>query len=304
VLRRRRLSAELNGLYGVGEGRLPAQPGTLHFLVATDTYQGQAAAELIAEVLPGAQVVTPRGLSTRSQQDFARGIRELIRWCEETLPGYGAADYRVIFNLVGSFKSLQGYLNTIGMFYADEIVYLFEGPGSPLLRIPRLPIVVDHSHFERHASLCAQLEAGLTVPPEQIAAWPESLWEEDAPGQATLSIWGSLLWKRCSDLLQHELLPFPRLHYEASFQRDFSGHGNPAERVLLQEKLALVSVLLQNANGDVGALRRHGGLQYENYANVKPPLGHFRVNLALRVNCVADGGNLRLLRFGGHEIEP
>jgi hypothetical protein len=303
VPRRRRLSAELNGLYGIGDGRLPAQPGIVYFLVATDTYQGQATAQLVAEVLPGAQIVTPRGLSTRSQQDFARGIRELIRWCEETLPGYGQKGYCVVFNLVGSFKSLQGYLNTIGMFYADEIVYLFEGPGSPLLRIPRLPIILDHSLFEQHASLCAQFEAGLTVPPDRLAGWPEALWEEDAPGQATLSIWGSLLWQRCSHLLERELLPFPRLRYEPSFQRDFAGHSSLGERVLLQEKLALVSILLQQSNGDVGALRRHGGLLYENYANVKPPVGHFRVNLALRVNCIAEAGTLRLLRFGGHEIE-
>src|SRR5204862_8205870 len=140
----------------------------------------------------------------------------------------------------------------IGMFYADEIVYLFEGPGSPLLRIPRLPVVLDVSPFERDASLCAQLEAGLTVPPERLSGWPEALWEEDAPGQASLSIWGALVWKRCSDrLLGRELLPFPRLHYEPSFIRDFAGHGNPRERVLLQEKLALVSVLLQESNGDV-----------------------------------------------------
>jgi CRISPR/Cas system-associated protein Csm6 len=309
VARRQFLSAELNGLYGIGEGRLPGGSGCLHFLIATDTYQGESTAKLIAEVLrneniPGVEIETPAGLSTRSQLHFSRGIRELIRWCEETLPGFEKAGYRVVFNLVGGFKILLGYLNIIGMFYADEIVYRFEGPDSPLLRIPRLPIEFDHSLFERHANLCAQLEAGLTVPPEDLADWPEVLWEEVGPGQARLSTWGFLVWERCRDrLLGQSLLPFPCLEYDASFERDFDGHGNTRERVQLQETLALVSVLLQESKGDMGVLRRHGGLQYENYANTKPPLGHFRVNLALRVNCVAEAGGLRLRQFGGHEIE-
>jgi hypothetical protein len=51
---------------------------------------------------------------------------------------------RVTFNLVGGFKSLQGYMQTLGMLFADESVYVFEGERE-LLRIPRLPLDIDSS---------------------------------------------------------------------------------------------------------------------------------------------------------------
>jgi putative CRISPR-associated protein (TIGR02619 family) len=302
---RRRLSAELNGLYGVCGPALEASPPDLHFLLATDTHQGRATARLVGGLLQAAgciaEVVAPPRLSTRSQADFAHGVRALITWCEEGLPGYRDAGYRVVFNLVGGFKSLQGYANTIGMFHADEIVYIFEGEGSPLLRIPRLPIRLDAGPLERERSLCARLAEGLTVPATQLSGWPEALWEEAEPGRAWLSGWGLLVWGRLKDeLLADEPLELPRLTYATSFRRDFAGHHNRREKVHLQEKLAKAAVLLEQSGGDLAALRRDGGLQYETYRN-RPGIGHFRVSLGLRVSCREQGDALELLHFGAHD---
>jgi CRISPR/Cas system-associated protein Csm6 len=304
---RRRLSAELNGLYALCGGHLQSHPPDSHFLLATDTYQGQATAGLIRDVLESERaghvtLFTPSGLSTRSQSAFVGGIREVIRWCDATLEPFRDARYRITFNLVGSFKSLQGYLNTIGMFYADEIIYIFEDPAASLIRIPRLPIQLDLQFFRAHRDLAAQLAENRTVPPEALVNWPETLWEEYAPGQAGLSTWGALIWERGKQqLLDENLLHLPRLVYERSFIRDFEQHANRRERVVLQECLARVSVMLQDSGGDPAVLKRHGGLRYDNYSGANADLGHFRVNQNLCVSCRADKGQLHLLHFGGHD---
>jgi hypothetical protein len=59
----------------------------------------------------------------------------VIRWCQDTLPGYRESGYHIVFNLTGGFKSIQGWMQTLGMFYADEIVYIFE-TGKELLPGP------------------------------------------------------------------------------------------------------------------------------------------------------------------------
>jgi putative CRISPR-associated protein (TIGR02619 family) len=306
VAERRRAGAELNGLYGLlgerpGSGRLD-----MHFLLATDTAQGRAAAEVIAGLLRAdglaCDVVVPPGLSTRSQAAFADGIRAVIRWCEETLPDYKAAGYQVIFNLVGSFKSLQGYLNTIGMFYADEIIYIFESPAAELIRIPRLPIRVDLQLLAEQRELFALLADALIVPAERLAGWPEALWEPDGQGSATLSAWGLLLWNQQKhELLSRNLLQLPGLVPTATFRREFDGHADAQERVKLQETLATVSHLLQENQLDTAALKRHPGLQYDNYAGRHANIGHFRVTRGLRVSCETSADGLVLHRFNREE---
>ncbi|MBK8043622.1 MAG: hypothetical protein IPK21_13770 [Haliscomenobacter sp.] len=83
-------------------------------------------------------------------------IKDLLKWCDETLPGYRTAGYEIIFNLTGGFKSLQGYLNTIGMFYADRIVYIFES-GQEVIAIPKLPVKLEMGIFYEQASIFLQL---------------------------------------------------------------------------------------------------------------------------------------------------
>jgi len=118
----RRVSAELNGIYGIYKNQLGNTSQDIHYLVGTDTAQGRLTAELIRDFLQdyqiNAQIFTPDGLSTQDTQAFSRGTKALIKWCEDTIPIHRDDGYKIIFNLIGGFKSLQGYLNTIGMFYA------------------------------------------------------------------------------------------------------------------------------------------------------------------------------------------
>ena len=92
----------------------------------------------------------PDSLSTASTAAFSAGIDDLIAWLERTIKPLRAS-YEVCFNLVGSFKSLQGYMNTLGMFYADKVIYIFEGQDAALITIPRLPIQVDQALLEPYA---------------------------------------------------------------------------------------------------------------------------------------------------------
>ncbi len=59
---------------------------------------------------------------------------------------------------------MQGYLNTIGMFYADEILYIFEGKGAELITIPRLPIIADSERIKPFTPDFALMAAGLDTP--------------------------------------------------------------------------------------------------------------------------------------------
>lgn len=304
----RELSAELNGLCGLYSNRLGQAKGDAHYLIATDTALGKIAAEVIKEFLQEqgmtVDIYAPVHLSSAEPQAFSEGIKNLMHWCEQVIPGYRNAAYQVIFNLTAAFKSLQGYLNIVGMFYADRIVYIFE--TGQLVSIPRLPIQVDVKTLREHRIELALMAHGFICAAEQVQGVPEGLLEIDEKGNTTLSDWGALIWNRVrSELLAEDLLPFPRLQYLDSFRRDFKQASVP-ERAELQEVLAKVAGLLAGATGDTAPLKKDGGLQYDLYTNKKTkenrPIGHFRVSQSRRVSCTTENGTLHLRRYGEHHI--
>jgi len=306
----RLISAELNCLYAVYKNQLAAGEQDKHYLIATDTYQCQTTAEVVHDFLRqqglSVEIYTPPGLSTTSTETFASGIDDLISWLETTCQGYDKT-HQICFNLVGSFKSLQGYLNTIGMFYADEILYIFEGKGAELITIPRLPIVLDYERIKPFTADLALMAAGLDTPVNvDNQDIPESLVLK-VDEEMTLSTWGKLVWTRCKkDLLSQELIKFPRLSYDSSFIPDYNQIGRPEDRVELQETLAKVSMLLEQNNGDTIPLKQDSQLRYNNYINKSfqvqgQPIGHFRVTQELRVSCISKSGVLELRKYG---LEP
>jgi putative CRISPR-associated protein (TIGR02619 family) len=280
----------------------------MHVLIATDTALGRLAAELVREYLRSkdftVDVYAPPELSTATPEAFSRGIKELIEWCEKTIPGYQRNGYRVIFNLTGGFKSLQGYLNIVGMFYADKLVYIFEG-SQELLTIPRLPIRVDHEALHEHRVPLTMMAEGHLIPRAQVPSIPGGLL--DIHGElTTLSDWGLLVWTRARDkLLGDDLLDFPRLAYSGRFHKAFD-RATASQRVALQETLAKIAGLLQDSGGDPTPLRQDGGLQYDNYTHRRTsdgrPIGHFRLTRGRRVSCTLEAGGILLLRtFGEHD---
>ena len=303
----RRISAELNGIYGIYEGQLPHNSQDQHYLICTDTAQGQKTGKLIQDFLENkrfhAGTVTPAKLSTQGPESFTTGVKELIRWLEDNVPQYRDSGYQVIFNLVGGFKSLQGYMNTFGAFYADEVIYIFESPTADLIKIPRLPIQIDTTVIQNHRVQFAMMDAEKLYPVEELEGIPETLLEfveDNGQTYAGLSAWGQLIWNRTkSDLLTKELLNFPRLEYGKTFREDFDNQNDSKKRLKLQETLAKVSYLLEQSNGNRIPLMRDGGLQFEKFTNTED-IYKFRIDLAVRVSCSVSEDGL-ILRHYGHK---
>jgi hypothetical protein len=161
---------------------------------------------------------------------------------------------------------LQGYLNIVGMFYADRMVYIFE-TANELLTIPRLPIEVSEAVLQEHCvPLAMMAEGNALLPAAQVRGIPEGMLE--TIDQVTgISNWGLLAWNRVRRrILSERLLDFPRLRYASTFERDFK-RATVEERTALQKTLAQVSALLEEHNGDVTVLKGRGGLRYDNYTN-------------------------------------
>ena len=302
----RRISAELNGIYGIYNGRLTQNSSDQHYLICTDTAQGQKTGELIRDFLAdqgfNVSIDTPEGLSTKDTAAFTTGIKELIRWLEENLPWRRDSGYHVIFNLVGGFKSLQGYMNTFGAFYADEVIYIFEAETADLITIPRLPIQIDTAVIQEHLTEFALMAAGKLYPRRELKDIPETLLEfleeDDDETDTGLSAWGTLIWNRTkADLLAERPLPFPRLEYAGTFQSDFNRENDAKARLKLQETLAKVAYTLEKSNGNLAVLRQDGGLQFEQFKSIHS-IYKFRITQAIRVSCAVAEGGLTLRHYG------
>jgi len=233
----RRLTAEVNGLLAFYRSGFPSTArGDMHFLLHTHTYVGERVATLLSNWLQSQDLAVSTvcldSLTTSCLYDFQLGIAEMTRWVTETLPEYRRRGYRVIFNLVGGFKSIQAVLNTLGMFYADELIYIFESEDE-LIRIPHLPITLQAKEvISRHIQTFRRLKLNLPVTPEEIQRIPETLIIR-IDDSGLLSAWGELLW----DHHQHEI--YSQTLLEPPFDRVVFGPGfrKSVENPTAQEKL-------------------------------------------------------------------
>lgn len=216
-------SAELNGLIKLYGYQFP-HSNDQHCLLVTDTWLGRKTAELIEAWLRnhGQYSVQQRQLQdlrTDSLKEFQVAMSELVCWCDETLSGYRDKGWRVIFNLTGGFKSVQGFLQTLALFYADEAVYVFQSSGE-LLRLPRLPVRLEVNEvLEKHLAEFRRMARQLRVTDQEAATIPHTLlWIDE--GCATLSPWGELVWNQgYRDLYRKRLWdsPSPKIRYDPKF---------------------------------------------------------------------------------------
>jgi putative CRISPR-associated protein (TIGR02619 family) len=296
----REASAELNGIYGLYKNQINQGEQDIHWLITSDTAQDKISAKILQSFLNNQglniSIYTSQGFKTSSDEAFTQGIDELLNWFEATIPGYRDSGYEICFNLVGGFKAIQGFVNTIGMFYADQIIYIFEGSNSELITIPRLPIKIDTEVIKPvEFALMAQ---GAWIDLKKLQGVPETLLYKIGD-KAILSNWGRLLWNRTKEnFLTGDLLAgLPHIKYEPAFYKDYENRREKSDRIKLQETLAKVSYLLLKTNGDTASLKGDGGVLYEVYQN-KGGIAHFRVTQGIRVSCTADSGVLNLRRYG------
>lgn len=239
------LSAELHAIVRFCGGSLEAGRGTHHLLVATDTWLGETTATTIAEVLTAAghstEVRRIRDLRTAHLDEFRAAMADLVHLC--TNPDHGLArwrqaGYRVVFNLTGGFKTVQGVLQVLGMLLADESIYVFENEQE-LLRLPRLPITLDAAATVRqHQEVFRRLQAGLPVTAAEASGVPDTLLLE-VDGAVTLSPWGELVWEQGRRAVLGERLWEPvtsRLRFGPGFTASTRG-CSAEELVLLNERL-------------------------------------------------------------------
>ena len=226
----RQLAAELNALLGLQGGTRPRRGRPdLHYLIATDTYQGALAAGVLAEALPRLWpnsdppiVHRQHGLNTADADSFSQAMSELGKWIHDLVGEI--SDYHVVFNPTGGFKAVLGMLQTFGMFYADETVYLFEGEGAPLLHIPRLPVRMDAAAVViANRETFRRLALYAVVPLVEIAALRDSALVLVVGDDAMLSAWGELLWAQVHpQLYRKEVLP--PLSNRIRFSETFESH--------------------------------------------------------------------------------
>lgn len=302
----RRLSAELNGIYGYYGSNIQKDQinRDVHWFLSSDTFQGNITAGLIEGHLrqQGFREVyclTPRNFDTKNTDNFSGGIKEIAKWCEDNIQTYRDNNYHVVFNLVGGFKSVQGYLNTLGMFYADEIIYIFES-AAELIRIPRLPVTLNEIPVMREKTALFALMANSYLAVKEEAAGITELLLDCDDEVYTLSLWGLLLWNKHKQniLGDSELLSYPGLIPEKGFVKEFNGIKDKIKKAHVLEKLAKASVIYSDRG--LEGLRADGGLLYENYKG-EDNIGHFRLDQDWRVSCRWRGSNLILRHLGPHD---
>lgn len=232
---RRKMSAELNGIGAVLERYKPSQ--LLHVLVHTDTALGKATAALVQAVLGDrTSLVSAGGLRTNDLASFRAALADLTKDLDEIVQDSRARGWVVVFNLTGGFKSLNGYLQTVGMISADRTVVLFEG-APELMEIPRLPVrLAELEELREHAMIFRRLAVGYAVRVDAIKGAPDSLIME-LDGEVTTSVLGEVAWARHRATLFGEKIQPPlssKVRVADAIQKIFSGL-EPRQKVQVNE---------------------------------------------------------------------
>lgn len=150
---RSRASAEINSL-----NRLGISPDDTIHLLATDTADGRACAELLASSLASTfslpataiKIHQIKGLQVRDSLLLrSSGIHNLIDTCTRILKDpqvHYSSD--TIINPTGGFKGIVPFLTVLGMIFRTPCVYIFEFSDS-LIHLPPLPVTFDIDLFSR-----------------------------------------------------------------------------------------------------------------------------------------------------------
>lgn len=239
-----RLSAELNGLlaYYRDLGRsIGDADQDQHYLVVTDTHVGEQAFQCISAWLNcrgrTATKITAGGLNTSDIGDFRVALADIVKYFDDTLDLSAWKDqhYRVVFNLTGGFKSVNGFMQTIGMLFADECFYLFEG-SRQLMRVPRLPIRLDAMQaFVDNLESVRRMANEKVLTRDECGTLPETfLFEVPGDDSVQLSEWGTAFWTVVRPEIYGGRLMEP-LSGRLQFSDDFRGQvDNRSPRILLQ----------------------------------------------------------------------
>jgi putative CRISPR-associated protein (TIGR02619 family) len=229
-------SAEIAGLIAFYGGHT-LQGKDHHVLVVTDTWLGEQGARAIEQVLQQqghtTEVKRCADLRTNDLGAYRMALSGLVEWAYATLPDCKAKGYRVVFNLTGGFKAVQGFMQTLGTLLADECVYVFER-SNELIRLPRLPIQMRAEAWVRdHLTAFRRMALGLPVATDQVRGVPEVLLFS-IDGETTLSEWGEVVWRELKPSLYAETLHpnlSARLSWDDGFERSVRPYLHDSRRI-------------------------------------------------------------------------
>lgn len=241
-----KMSAEINGIVKIYGGHNPSKED-IHMLLSTDTWLGEETARLVEGWLrsqhprPAIDVHRQVDLQTADITAFQLALAELVKKFSDELPGYSAGGYKIIFNLTGGFKSVQGFLQSIAHFYADETVYIFES-APELMRIPRLPIRIDAmSAIEKNISALRNISA--EIPEIRVGDIPE-IFLITMDGRISLSPWGEVVWANYKgEIYRKGLLHSPqqkKIVYGENFKKDV--------KALSPDRIEIVNIRIDQLN--------------------------------------------------------
>lgn len=205
---------------------------THHILIHTDTVVGRAAANVVEAVLQRKHTMTAPGLRTSDLMEFRAALAQLTLALEEDLAAWRKDEWTIVFNLTGGFKSLIGYLQALGMHYADHCVYVFH--GAELMIIPRLPVgFTENTTVEAHLTTFRKLAVGYCVKTQDADAISKTL-VDVIDDEVTTSVWGDVIWHRTKQQLlgSKALDPLSRRVVLSQKARD-EINAKPKDRILL-----------------------------------------------------------------------
>lgn len=284
------MSAEINALIRLYRGDFSAIGKDIHQLLCTDTWLGQETSSMVADWLKqkGAHNVSVKrqvDLQTASIEPFQLALSDLARWAGEELPLYRARNYEIIFNLTGGFKSVQGFLQVLGMFHADEMVYVFE-TGGDLLRIPRLPVqMAAADSIRENLEVFRRLAAGCSV--GSIDTIPETM-RMQIGDETALSPWGNIVWMESRQAIYAEALhpsPSAKIRYGDHFADTVKRHAS--------ERLAEINRKIDDLMVFMEQGKNRQGLDFKQLKN-GPHKGSTH-----EIDAWHDGGAMRI--FGHYE---
>lgn len=248
-----KLSAELNALIHFYHFQ-SFPPQDYHLLLCTDTWLGEESAKLVKDYLKQkinlVEVYRQKDLRTDDLESFHVGLAELVRDLGPRLIEYRQRGFKIIFNLTGGFKSIQGFLQALAPIYADEIIYIFESQAA-LLRIPRLPIRLDAiDQVRQNLTAIRRLSLGLPVNVPHLSGATDLLVMQ-INDQMTLSPWGEVIWQQTKPTLYEQQLwesPYEHLVFGSHFAKSVS-NLSPNRLRLVNEKIDdIVSYLTKKHN--------------------------------------------------------
>lgn len=195
----KRQSAELNSLFSWLETREIKESDCCCYLLHTDTYMGELAAQMIEEKLKDFKfqyVCLQRidNLNTSDFDSFQDGLSNLAKWAFENAV---STDFqKVIFNIAGGFKSFSGFAQILGQFLADETIYKFE-TGEVILSIPKMPVMMGDLEFRQHFDDYHKISLGIPLNSYDNI---NSLWVKNG----RFTPWGEVAWGNAKRTLYEE----------------------------------------------------------------------------------------------------